>query len=141
MLVEKFKEIANQERYHFDYGPSHWQNLNDFEDDTEKDWEDRKKILLLLWKDREFKINEHGAVEEYIFTGEFIFSVRSKLSDGSYMFKYEEYIKRLEQSITKIFEQFNDCDGWVIYRWKEIEVTNEYDTNLDGLKVSFTINK
>lgn len=141
MIVDKFKEIAARLEYHFDYGPSHWINLNDLEDDTEAEWNDRKKILLLLWKDRDFKLNEYGAIDEYKFTGEFLLTVRSKLSDGNYMFRYEEYIKRLELLIEDVFNVFDDCDGWVIYRWKESEVTNQYDTNLDGIKVSFTIHK
>ena len=141
MIVDKFKEIATQLGYHFDYGPNHWINLNDLKDDTEKDWNDRKKILLLLWKDRDFKLNEYGAIDEYRFTGEFLLTVRSKLSDGQYMFRYEEYIKRLELLIEDVFNALDDCDGWVIYRWKESEVTNQYDTNLDGIKVSFTIHK
>ena len=141
MIVEKFEQIAQENGFEFDYGPSHWLNLNDYEDDTSSPWEERKKILLLHWTNEKYLLSEYSAIEERQYSGEFTFCVRSKLYDGSYMFKYVEYIKRLKEMIGLIFESFSDCDGWQIDSWQMTEVTNTYDTNLDGIKVSFTTTK
>ena len=141
MIVEKLKAIATTNGWTFDYGPPHWMNLHQLPDESEKSFEERTKYLFLLWKDNDYKINEYGAIEGNTYTGEAMFTVRSKLSDGTYMYKYEEHIKKLEELIKTLYQGFQGCDGWKITRWKTIEVTDEYDTNLDGLKIEFTIVK
>lgn len=138
MLVEKFKEICLQGSWQFNYGAGHWQNVQDFKDDSDLDFENRKKYFLLLWQDREVLLNEYGAVIGYEFTGESVFCVRSKISDEDYNYKYEAHIKNLRNEISKIFNSVNTCEEWTIKRWKEVEVENEYDTNVDGLKIEFT---
>lgn len=140
-IEQKFEDISLQKDYFFDYGPSHWLNLNDFEDDTDKDWVDRKKILLLHWVDDEDILNEYGAVEETEYSGEFTLSVRSRLSDGSYIFKYKEYIRKLRLIVKTVFNSFDGCSGLTVKKWRRTQVVNQYDTNLDGIKVSFTITK
>jgi len=139
MLVEKFKEICEAIEWQFNYGGGHWQNLQDFPDDADLDFEERQKYFLMLWKDREFKLNEYNAISGFSFTGEFVLCVRSRITDIDYNYKYENNIKPLEQEVSRMFEHFTSCDDFTIKRWKEIEVENEYDTNLDGLKIQFTI--
>lgn len=139
MLVERLKEACDSIGWNFNYGRGHWQNLNDFPDDSDKAFPQRAKYFLLLWKDRDFKINDYGAVVGYSFEGEVVLCVRSKISDKDYNFKYEEHIKNLEIEAEKLFEDFTSCEEWTMKRWKEIEVENEYDINLDGLKVRFTV--
>lgn len=99
----------------------------------------RAKYFLFLWKDRDYILNEFGGIEGYTYEAETILAVRSRISDKDYEYKYETHIKNLEQEVEKIFEEFSVCEEWTIKRWKEIEVENEYDTNLDGLKVRFTV--
>ena len=139
MLVERLKEACDNVEWEFNYGRGHWQNLLDVPDDSDQPFADRKKYFLLLWKDRDFKLNDYGAIDGYIFDGELVLCVRSKLSDEDYNEKYETHIKNLELEIEKIFDNITSCEQWLITRWKEIEVENEYDTNLDGLKVRFQI--
>lgn len=151
MLVENLKEIVNnlnanvpaltplKGKWNFNYGKDHWQNLGDYVNDVQMDFEDRQKYLLLLWKDRNFVLNNFGGVQGYSFDGELVLLVRSKISDEDYNYKYETHIRKLEAEAEKLFNQFSDCDGWLIKNWKEIEVENEYDTNMDGLKIRFTI--
>jgi hypothetical protein len=38
-------------------------------------------------------------------------------------------------------DQYGDCDNFRVSQWKKIEVYNEFDTNMDGLKIRFTITK
>ena len=151
MLVENLKGIVNNfnskipvatpqlGRWNFNYGKEYCQNLEDYPLDAELPFPDRQKYLLLLWKDRDFDINKHGAVTGYRYDGEMVLLVRSKLSDPSYEYKYETHIKNLEAQSEKLFNAFLDCDGWTIKLWKEIEVENAFDTNMDGLKIKFSL--
>lgn len=139
MLVESLKEIvSNLPTWNFNYGKDHWQNLGDYPEDAELPFVDRQKYLLLLWKDRTFAVNKHGAVTGYTFDGEMVLLVRSKISDPTYDYKYETHIKNLETETERLFNAIPDCEGWTIKSWKEIEVENEFDTNMDGLKIRFT---
>lgn len=126
-------------KWNFNYGKEHWQNLGDYPLDAELPFTDRQKYLLLLWKDRTFNLDTNGSVKGYNFDGEMVLLVKSKISDEDYNFKYETHIKNLEALTERLFNTFSDCDGWTIKAWKEIEVENEFDTNMDGLKIRFTV--
>lgn len=139
MLVEKLKEVTDLIGWDFNYGKGHWQNLQDLQDDADSPFEERNKYFLLLWKDRIFKLNEYSEIEGYEYEGEAILCVRSRITDEDYNFKYEEHISKLEQEVAQLFYQFTTCDNWTIKKWKEIEVENQYDTNLDGIKIRFTL--
>ncbi len=139
MLVEKLKDISTNTGWRFNYGAGYWQNLLDLPDDTDLDFSERQKYLMLLWKDRGFVLNEHSAITGYAFYGEMVLCVRSNMQDRDYNSKYEEYIKHLEVETEKMFEGFSVCEGWTVKAWKETEVSNQFDTNVDGLKIKFTI--
>jgi hypothetical protein len=144
MLVEKIKHIINQFEnqglnWDFNYGKEHWQNLKDFKLDAALPFQNRQKHLLLLWKDRTATLNNYGTEEGSVFDGEMVLLVRSKISEKDYNYKYETHIKNLESETKRLMNQLSTCDGWILKTWKEIEVENEFDTNLDGLKIRFTI--
>ncbi len=146
MLVENLKNIVGslnaltvEPKWNFKYGKDEWQNLGDYQKDEELPFADRQKYLLLLWKDRGFTINKHGAITSYRYSGEMVLLVRSKFSDPTYEYKYETHIKNLEAESERIYNAFLECDGWSISAWSEIEVSNIYDTNMDGLKIKFSI--
>lgn len=148
MLVEKLKEIVVKfnnalderlELYHFHYGKGHWQNLLDLPNDELMPFEQRNKYLQLFWQDRDNKINDYSAITGADYTGEMLLTVRSKFDDPSYEYKYETHIKNLYAESENIINEFRICDGWTVKRWKETEVENMMDTNLDGLKISFTL--
>jgi hypothetical protein len=149
MLVEKLKGIIdefNQREpnqtnniWNFCYGNNEWQNLGDYPQDNNIDFALRKKYLLLLWKDRECILNNFGSIQGFTFTGDMILSVRSKISDPTYIYKYEQHIKNLHSISDNILNMFSHCDGFLIKRWKESEVIDAFDANMDGLKISFTI--
>lgn len=141
MIVDYTQSIANALGYIFQYGASHWQNLLDAEDDTEIPFANKKKYLLFLWHDEEDMINEYGSCEGFKFTGELLLMVRSKLSDESQETKYNEAVKYLKGISNGIRDAYVDCDGYRVKAWKKIEVYDEFDTNMDGLKIRFTIEK
>jgi len=125
--------------YKFQYGAKEWQNLLDAEDDTMLTFEEKQKYLLFLWKDRKLIINEHGGIEGFKFKGELLLMVRSKLSDESQETKYKDAVEHLQSESIKIMLSYLDCDGFWVKDWNEIEVYDEFDTNMDGLKIQFTI--
>lgn len=137
MLVDKFKEIAEGLGWFFNYGDYHWQNLNDFEDDTSL--ENQKIAFLLLWKDRDKHLNDFNVVTAETFEGEFIMAVRSKFDDKDHNDKYEQRIKKIEEKSALFSNLITDCDSLFIKYWKETEVENALDTNVDGIKVKFRI--
>lgn len=139
MLIEKLKQVSKQLGWEFNYGKGHWQNIQDLPDDGDLPFAQRKKYFLLLWKDREKIKGGYGETTGYRFTGEFLLVVRSRMSDEDYNYKYETHIKNLESEANKFDGAINDCDDFVVARWKEIEVENMYDTNMDGLKIQFTV--
>ena len=149
MLVEKIQEIIEDfnlseliqpsKIWNFNYGSNEWQNLGDYPDDVDLPFQERKKYLLLLWKDRDLIINDQGGTEGATFTGDMILSLRSKLSDPSFEYKYDTHIKNLEAVSERFKESFIGCDNFIVRKWKEVTVNDVYDTNMDGLKISFTI--
>lgn len=153
MLVDKFKEIAEALGLVFNYGSEFWQNLSDYITDSDveptiipgEDGEDPTEeikipvYLLLLYKDTIKQKNEYGATVATTFTGEFFLVMRSEFNQETYLSKYEARIKYLEAKANLVDEAFGYCDGWVIQNWKEVEVINQLDTNLDGLRISFTL--
>lgn len=139
MIVEEFKAGCLAIGWNFKYGPEHWQNLSDFPEDGELPFAARQKHFLLLWKDREDILNSFGETEGYVYDGEFVLSVRSKISDKDYEYKYETHIKNLEDEVDLMKTHFSLCDDWTLQQWRLTEVENQLDTNLDGLKVKFKI--
>ena len=93
----------------------------------------------MLWKDREHLIGEYSSVIGYSFTGEMIISVRSKITDPTYSYKYETHIKNLYSESERLMNMASDCGGFEVKRWKDTEVIDQFDTNMDGLKISFTL--
>lgn len=140
MLVEKLKQTAETVfDWKFDYGKDYWQNKGDYPDDSLLPFAERKKYLLLLWKDRDKIKNKHGATIGYRFTGSMLLTVRSRFNDPDYQYKYDTHIKNLEELADQLEDQFHECEDWCVKAWKEIEVENQFDTNMDGLKINFTI--
>lgn len=139
MLVEKLRAISESAGWQFNYGADYWQNLQDLPDDSNLKFSERLKYLMLLWKDRDLILNEYSVITGYKFDGEMVLCVRSTLQDPDYNFKYEEHIKHLEDETEKMFENFSVCEAWTVKAWREIEVSNQFDANVDGLKIKFTI--
>lgn len=139
MIVDYTEQIAADKGYIYQYGAMHWQNLIDADEDTELPFPDKTKYLLFLWHDDEDILNEHGGKEGSTFTGELLLMVRSKISDESQETKYQDAVKYLKGVSDGVRDAYLDCDNLWVKRWKKIEVYDEFDTNMDGLKIQFTI--
>lgn len=125
----------------YQYGQMHWQNLIDAEEDTALAFADKKKYLLFLWHDEDDIINDHGGCQGQTITGELLLMVRSQISDKSQKTKYNAAVKHLKSVSDTVRDAYLDCDHFTVKKWKKIEVYDEFDTNMDGLKIMFTINK
>ncbi len=136
MLVNRFIEISKELGFGFNYGSGAYQNLIDVEDDTEEQFEAKSKYILLLWKDRDLKLNEYGAIIKHEFVGEFVITVKSD-DESDYNQKYIEDISKIEDISIQVQGMF--ACGSVVQQWKETEVANQYDASMDGLKIRFKI--
>lgn len=140
-IVDYTEALATTLGYQYQYGQMHWQNLIDAAEDTEMPFADKKKYLLFLWHDEEDTINEHGGCEGQTITGELLLMVRSQLSDESQETKYRDAVKHLKTVSNNVRDAYVDCDKFRVKNWRKIEVYDEFDTNMDGLKIRFTIEK
>lgn len=140
-LVERIKQISIELGWSFNYGNGYWQNLEDYADDTAKPFEEKQIHCLFLWYDADYKFNEYGSITNSNFDGEMIISVRSRLDDEDYNQKYEDNIKKIRELLHQSFYPYftNQCEDLNLTRAKEIEIANTYDTNLDGIKLQFSI--
>jgi hypothetical protein len=139
MIVDQTEQIAVRMELVYQYGSAHWQNLIDADDDTSSNFENKTKYLLFLWHDEDDKINEYGSCEGHNFTGELLIMVRSRISDESQETKYKAAVQYLKTVADELRDQYVDCEGFRVKQWKKIEVYDEFDTNMDGLKIRFTI--
>lgn len=139
MLVEKLEQISKELGWSFNYGNHFWQNLNDFEDDSKLPFDEKQIYCLLLWQDVERKFNEYSTPVQRVFNGELILCVRSHMDEVDYYQKYNNHIKQLRIVLEDFYNLFHSCEEFNLVRAKEIEVANTYDTNLDGIKLEFTI--
>ena len=139
MLVEKINQIANEKGFVFKIGDEHWQNLLDAADDSNLPFEQRKKYLM-LFSEKENRTYGEISVKEDVRSCIFLLAVRSKISDPSFEYKYENHIAPLKELAREIEDNdFSICDDFTlksfsIDNWKE----NYYDTNLDCVEVRIT---
>lgn len=141
MIVDFTEQLAAQLGYEYQYGSKEWQNLLDAEDDTALTFENKTKYLLFLWHDEDDILNGYGACEGYKYTGELLLLVRSKISDRNQESKYKTSVQFLKTLANELRDLYVDCEGYTVKKWKKIEVYNEFDTNMDGLKINFAIDK
>lgn len=139
MIVDDLKTLTTNLGWNFNYGSGEWQNLSDYPTDDQLPFAQRKKYFLLLWKDTIKSFDDFGTVTSNTYDGEFIMAVKSSMSDSDYNKKYDVHIKNIEIEIEKLIDSINLCSTFQLKSWKSTEVYNQYDTNVDGLKVKFTV--
>lgn len=140
MLVEKIKEIASTKGLDFKIGDEHWHNLIDAVDDVDLEFEN-KKVYLLLFSEKESRQYGNFSVSKDDRNATFLLAVRSRISDPSFEFKYDNHIKPLKELARSIEEEnFLLCDdlslkSYSIEEWRE----NYLDTNLDCVEVRVSV--
>ncbi len=141
MIVNKLKEIAELFDWTFSYGSLEWQNIEDLPDDIDllETDELQAAYFMLLYTERQKIFSDFNILVSEKFSGEFILAERSNFNQETYSQKYEDHILKMKNNLDKFTDKISDCDNLFIENWKEVEVINQLDTNVDGIKVSFTI--
>lgn len=139
MLVEQVKAIANSLGLIYKGGDDFWLNLTDYEPDDEKDFSERKKYVFLRPTTERGNVNPYGSIESSITECQIVLSVRSKISDESFDWKYDTHIKKLKPIAKSIVEGFSFCDGFTLKSYSLDMVTDAYDTNMDGYLIKMSV--
>lgn len=134
-MKEILELLAAAQGWSFDYGRTDFHNLfNEVETDV---------LHLFLDPVERSKVrNDSGNIEEYVYSGNMILLLNSDIDEGGdYNFRYTEYIKPiLEGHIETIEEDLICGNEATIKEWKEIEVINMFDQNLDGVIITYRVN-
>lgn len=141
MLVEKIKQIATDREFVFKIGDEEWQNLIDAKDDVALPFA-QKKVHLLLFQEKESRTYGSFSIENRDErSATFLLAVRSKISDTSFDYKYDNHIKPLKDLARDIENKdFGICDdlelkSYSIEGWRE----NFLDTNFDCVEVRISV--
>lgn len=140
-MVDKLKEIAETLGFTFNYGRGHWQNLLDPINDTQNTIDIVQVHCHLWWVDEQDLFNDFGAIEQTDYDAEFYVVAKSEITDEDYNSKYENRIKHLKDKARLIQDEFRNCSGFTLKYWKMIEVENQMDANMDGVKVTIKLSK
>jgi len=131
-IVEVLRDLAVSLGWTFSYGNRANHNL------IRSSLDDNKIYLLLDPVRISQPSDEFGGVKETVFTGNFILGIQSTI-DKTYEEKYEDNIKPLKNNELPKIKTLLNCGDYEITAWSFFEDINLYDTNLDGLVVSYTI--
>ncbi|OAB78786.1 hypothetical protein [Cochleicola gelatinilyticus] len=132
-MYEFLKQVAEDNKYPFLYARTDYQNLyNELEQvDTPHIFLDPVQI------DESF--GDYNEVEETTYIGSFTILVSSDI-DEDYDYKYLNHIKPVAKEGAIVIKEALRCEGkFTINNWRETEVVNAFDYNLDGLVIRFNI--
>jgi len=138
MLVNKIEQISEAHGWRFNYGKGHWQNLLDLPDDSDLNFDKRQKYFLMHYQNREINFNDYGR-KGIIYESEALLCVRSRMNDEDYNFKYKHNIRRLRGDIDNVLIPALNCDKFNILSFKDFEIENALDTNVDGILIRFKL--
>ena len=85
-------------------------------------------------------VNDMGATEAKIYSGDFMIMVSSDIDCESYDQRFQDHIKPLIETSIESLKDSIRCGQNVSFNlWRTIEVINAFDYNFDGLIVSYNI--
>ena len=128
-MYEFFKNVAEENNWHFEYSRPNYQNLDELE---------LGKIGLYvdpIITDSRFS---NAGNESQTFSGRFMILMNSDV-DESYIDKYNSYIKPLIQNELQLLKDEFNCNDYQINSFKTLEVINLFDQNLDGVLINYNI--
>ena len=128
-MYEFFKNIAEENDWHFEYSREDYQNLSELEVGQ-----------IGLYVDpiiTESKFSSAGN-ESLTFSGRFMILMNSDV-DESYIDKYNNYIEPLKQNQLQLLKDEISCSNYEIKSWKTLEVINYFDSNVDGVLINYNI--
>ena len=129
-MYDFFKNIADTNSWGFNYSPDDYRNL--FQDC------EAGKIYLFVDPITTDTIFSDVGNETITYSGKF-FLVLSSDVDEEYLDKYNDYIKPLISGAGGILKTELACTNYQINQWKQLEVINILDENMDGLMITYNI--
>jgi hypothetical protein len=133
-MYEILKALAAVENWVFEYGRTDFQNLYNGLDNK------NVSHLFLDPPERSKKRNDSGVVESIVYSGNFMLLYSSDIDETSYEYRYTNYIKPILDSQIAIIEEDLICEHEAtLEEWKELEVINMFDQNLDGVLVTYRV--
>jgi len=131
-IVDVLKDLAVSLGWTFSYGNRANHNL------IRSSLDDNQIYLLLDPVRTSQPSDEFGGEKETVFTGNFILGIQSTI-DKTYEEKYEDNIKPLKNNELPKIKNLLNCGDYQLNGWSFFEDINLYDTNLDGLVVTYSI--
>lgn len=133
-MKEILEALAAAQGWIFDYGRADYHNLfNGI---------DNKGVthVFLDPVERSKKRDDNGTVESLTYSGSFMMLYSSDIDEEGYNKRYLDYIKPIIDSQVEIVETELICNQEAtIEEWKELEVINLFDQNLDGIVITYRI--
>ena len=139
MLIGKLEDVKDKFGYFFHEGDEFQQNLNEFEDDTDLQFIDKLKVMLLYDYNEAEEKNDFGALIKTTYDCLIFFAVRSSFTQPGGLYRYNKYTKDCRQEFKKVEAEFNLCNAWEFKINKVNKKLNQLDTNLDGIMISCNI--
>jgi hypothetical protein len=132
-MYDLLKAIAVANSYSFIYGRADYQNLHD-ELETGLEYIFLDPVVI----DEQF--DEFNRVEASTYSGSFMILVSSDIDKGDYDARYIDEIKPIIDGALVIIKEALKCGGSVDFNsWRQVEVINLFDYNLDGVTVTYNI--
>lgn len=132
-MYDLLKAIATANSYNFVYGRSDFQNLAD----------DMDTGLVYIFLDpvaTDKVYDDFNRVEAKTYSGAFTLLVSSDIDKGDYEQRYIDEIKPLIDGALVVIEDALKCGGSINFNtWRELEVINLFDYNLDGLSITYNV--
>lgn len=136
-IIEKLQEIAENRGLVFEMGSEHWQNLLDAEDDVDKPFDEKQVYLLVFTEKERAAFGKFNSILKEDGGSSFLLAVRSRITDSSFKYKYDNHLKPLRDLAKEIRDNdFGSCDdmklkSYALEAWRE----DYLDTNLDCVEV------
>ncbi len=133
-MYEILKTISTTNSYPFVYARKDYANLFD-----ELEQPDIPHIFLdAVVIDSTF--DEQNGAESKTYSGSFMILASSDIDEEDYDIRYQTYMKPLLSGASETIKTAIQCDGSVIITtWREIEIINVFDYNLDGIVVTYSL--
>lgn len=131
-MYDILKQIATDNSYGFTYARKDFQNLHDVVETVNP-----HIFLDPVQTDKAF--GEYNQVERKTYTGSFMILLSSDI-DEDYDTRYQTYIKPLIDTALGTISTAISCDESLqLTNWRETEVINVFDYNMDGILVTYTV--
>lgn len=131
-MYDLLKNISTTNNWDFTYAKRDWANLYD-------EVENGKVKIFLDPVETNYTYGEYNQVYSKTYTGSFLILLSSDIDDGDYEQRYIDYIKPLITGASDTLKNSLLCEEINIGSWREQEVINIFDFNLDGLIVTYSI--